>query len=67
MDRYSHHEQKKRDLQISEKKDWVMQGGQSEAKMEARGGLTERNITVMYINVYILSLINYLRITVLCV
>jgi hypothetical protein len=30
-----------------------MQGGQNEAKMEARGGLTEEIITVMGIHVYI--------------
>jgi hypothetical protein len=44
-----------------------MQGGQSEAKKKARGGLTERNITIMCIHVYVLSLIRYLRITVPCV
>ncbi len=42
MDGYSHHEQKKRYLQVSKYKGWVMQGGQSEAKMEARDDVKER-------------------------
>ncbi len=55
MDGYLLHEQKKQDLQVSKKKGWIMQGGQNEAKMEARGGLTkeEESITVVCIHVYI--------------
>jgi hypothetical protein len=66
VDGYSHHEQKKKDLQV-EKKGWFMQGGQNEAKMKARGGLTEKaSLLCVYMSTY-LSLIRYLRITVLCV
>jgi hypothetical protein len=44
-----------------------MQGGQNKAKMEARGGLTEKaSLLCVYMCTY-LSLIRYLRITVPCI
>jgi hypothetical protein len=53
VDGYSHHKQKKQDLQVSKKKGWVVQGGgQNEAKMKARGGLTEKT-PLLCIHVYI--------------
>jgi hypothetical protein len=42
VDGYSHHEQKKQDLQVSKREGWFMQGEQDKAETEARGGLIER-------------------------
>ncbi len=67
MDGYSHHEQKKRDLQVSKKKGLYMQEGQVKGEMKARGGLTGRaSLLRVYMCVY-LSHIRSLRITLLCV
>ncbi len=49
----SHHEQKKQDLQVSKKKGWFMQRGQKEEKMEGKGWVDRKNITVVCICVYI--------------
>jgi hypothetical protein len=53
VDGYSHHEQKKWDLQVSKKKGWVIQGGQGEAKMEARDGLAERTSLLYIYSIYV--------------
>jgi hypothetical protein len=65
VDGYSHHEQKKQDLQVSKKKGWFMQEGQDKAKTKARGGLTGKaSLLRVYICAF-LSHIRYLQITLL--
>ncbi len=67
MDGYSHHQQKKQDLQVSKRKGWFMQREQEKAKTEARGGLTGKvSLLLVYMCVYS-SHVRCLRITMLCV
>jgi hypothetical protein len=59
MDGYSHHDHKKRDLQVSKGDSWSMQREWEESKMEARGVDKENTIVknVICVHVYLVHVI----------
>jgi hypothetical protein len=66
VDGYSHHEQKKRDLQVSKQGDRLCKGNLMKQKGDKRWADKEK-CYYKYLHMYIVSFTRHLRITVLCV
>ncbi len=64
---YSHHEQKKQDLQVSQKRGKSYQGGKQRQEQRAGGWLIKNHCCYIHVPVHMHAIICYLRITLLCV